>query len=155
MVWALVVGRRRAAKPGQEPQLSWLACLLGTGLPYVFSAVMAGWVGLMLAGRLRVGLATVGAGLEVDELLVVLLGGTALGSLPIGNSVVNIFGGLGAAQAFAIVQNLQALSGGQAAVLEIGKSVALVLTGLVSYLYYLIVARLRTSSRGPATPKPK
>jgi ribose transport system permease protein len=154
IVWALLIGRRPAAGVGQEPSSSWFRRLLSTGFPYLFSAVMAGVAGVVIGGRLGVGTASAGSGFEVDALLIALLGGTALGSaassrLPVSNSLVNMLGGLGAALALVLVQNMQALAGAQASgAQDLGKGVVLLVTGLVSYIYYVLVGRLRS----PASP---
>jgi ribose transport system permease protein len=151
VVWALLVGRRPAAGAGQEPPSSWLKRLLSTGFPYLLSAAMAGVAGVLVGVRLRAGTAGAGSGFEVDALLIALLGGTALGFLPVGNSLVNMLGGFGATLALVLVQNMQTLSGTQSsAVLDLGKGVLLLVTGLVSYVYYVLVGRLRIPASTPA-----
>jgi len=162
VICALLIGRRRRAEPGQEPPSSWLGRLLSTGFPYLFSAVMAGVAGVIVGARLRVGTVSAGSGFEVDVLLIALLGGTALGGaalsrLPVSNSLVNMFGALVAALALVLVQNMQALAGGQASgAQDLGRGVVLLVVALVSYFYILLVGRLRSPASPPAeAQKPK
>ncbi len=162
VVCALLIGRRPAAGPGHEPPTTWLRRSLSTGFPYLFSAVMAAVAGVIIAARLRAGTVSAGSGFEVDALLIAVLGGTALasvalGRLPVGNSLVNMLGALVAALALVLWQNLQTLAGGQASgAQDLVRSVVLLVAGLVSYLYYVVVGRLRSPVNPPAqTEKPK
>ena len=162
VICALVIGRRPAAMPGQEALTAWLGRLLSTGFPYLFSAVMAGVAGVIIGARLRVGTVSAGSGFEVDALLIALLGGTALGGTalsrqPVSNSLVNMFGALVAALALVLVQNMQALAGGQASgAQDLGRAAVLLVVGLASYFYYVLVGRLRSPASPPAeVPKPK
>jgi ribose/xylose/arabinose/galactoside ABC-type transport system permease subunit len=145
---------RRKGQPGDAPP-SWIARLIYTGLPYVFSGLLAGLVGVIYLGRLRVGLPTGGAGFEVDELLIVLLGGTPLVSAPVGNMLVNIAGALLAALAFAAGQNGAVLAGTPPFFVELAKGVSLLAVGVVSYLYYLGVSLLPAArKKGEVPTKP-
>jgi ribose transport system permease protein len=145
---------RRKGQPGDAPP-SWMARLIVTGPPYVFSGLLAGLVGVIYLGRLRVGLPTGGAGFEVDELLIVLLGGVPLVSAPVGNTLVNIAGALLAALAVAVGQNGAVLAGAPPFAVELAKGVALLAVGGVSYLYYLGVSLLPAArKKGEAPAKP-
>jgi ribose transport system permease protein len=151
--WALLLSRRKA-KSGDAP-LSWIARLIFTGLPYGLSGLLAGLVGVMYLGRLRVGLPTGGAGFEVDELLVVLLGGTPLVSAAVGNTLVNIAGAILAALAFAVGQNGAVLAGAPPFFVDLAKGVSLLAVGGVSYLYYLGVSLLPAArKKGDMLAKP-
>jgi ribose/xylose/arabinose/galactoside ABC-type transport system permease subunit len=150
---ALLLARRKAQSGDAAP--SWIARLIFTGLPYVFSGLLAGLVGVIYLGRLRVGLPTGGAGFEVDELLIVLLGGTPLVSAAVGNTLVNIAGALLAALAVAVGQNGAVLAGAPPFAVELVKGVGLLVVGGVSYLYYLGVSLLPAArKKGEVLAKP-
>ncbi len=146
--WALLLSRRKTKSGGAPP--SWIERLILTGLPYVFSGLLAGLVGVIYLGRLRVGLPVGGSGFEVDELLIVLLGGTPLVSVPVGNMLVNIAGAIVAALALAVGQNGAALAGTQPFFVELAKGASLLAVGVVSYLYYLGVSRLPAARKKDA-----
>jgi ABC-type uncharacterized transport system permease subunit len=153
IVWALLLARRRA-KSGDAPP-TWFARLIFTGLPYALSGLLAGLVGVIYLGRLSVGLPTGGAGFEVDELLIALLGGTPLLSAPVGNTLVNIAGALLAALAVAAGQNGAALAGAPPFFVDMAKGVSLLAVGVFSYLYYLGVSLLPAPrEKGDAPAKP-
>jgi ribose transport system permease protein len=153
---ALLFVRRKAQAGDARP--SWMARLAFTGLPYVLSGLLAGLVGVIYLGRLRVGLPTGGAGFEVDELLIVLLGGTPLVSAPVGNMLVNIAGALLAALAVAVGQNGAVLAGTPPFAVELAKGVSLLIVGVISYLYYLGVSLLpaarKKGEKGDPSAKP-
>jgi ribose transport system permease protein len=142
VVWSLLLFRQKAAlKPGTD-SLAWPVRLLYTGLPYVASSLMAGFVGLMYAARLQAGMATAGSGFEVDEILIALVGGVPLSSLLIANGVMNIVGGLLAALALAVLQNVSNLAALPVTLSQVITGVVALVTALVSYLYYLVVGLL-------------
>jgi ribose/xylose/arabinose/galactoside ABC-type transport system permease subunit len=142
VVWSILVYRHRAgAKPGADYASRW-ARLLYTGLPYVVSSLMAGFVGLVYVGRLQAGLPTLGTGFEVDEILIALLGGVPLSSLLIANGSMNLAGGLLAALALALRQNVIVLANVPAALNQVADGLVVLGTALVSYLYYSVVGLL-------------
>jgi ribose/xylose/arabinose/galactoside ABC-type transport system permease subunit len=74
------------------------------GLPYVFSSLLAGFVGLVQASRLKAGIPTPDIGFEVQVILAVVLGGTCLGC-----RFGNVIGALVGTLFIAALQNLLAL----------------------------------------------
>ena len=142
VVWSMLVYRQKAAlKPGAD-FASWSKRLVFTGLPYVISSLMAGFVGLMYVSRLQVATPGLGTGFGVDEILVALLGGVPLSNLLIANSAMNLVGGLLAALALALRQNIVALAGFSAAFNQVADGLVALATALVSYVYYLVVGRV-------------
>jgi len=87
------------------PALSaWLTRIEFSGLPYVCSSVLAGFVGLLQAVRLQAAIPTPNIGFEVQVILAVVLGGTCLGC-----RFGNVIGAFAGALVIAIVQHLLAL----------------------------------------------
>ncbi len=121
---------------------SWIRQSLLIGLPYVLSSVMAGFVGALYLGRIRAAMPTIGTGLEVDAILIVLLGGTSLGG-----GFVNIVGAIPAALIVAMGQNIVVLNGTQASFLTVGKGAALLIFGLLCQAYYYVVNLIFTKRK--------
>jgi ribose transport system permease protein len=113
---------------------SWLQRLALTGLPYVLSGVMAGLAGACYVGIIRYGTIATGSGLEAEVLLIVFLGGTALGG-----GLVNGLGAILAVLTFAVSKHILMLSNQPYARLEIIKGVGLLVFGLLCQLYYMLI----------------
>ena len=125
-------GNTERSKPNNSA--SWIGQSLRIGLPYVLSGTVAGLVGAVLLGRLRAGTPSLGTGLEVDVILMTVLGGTALGG-----GVVNILGGVLAALVVGMVQNIALLNGVPQLTVSAGKGIALLFFGVMCPAYYYIV----------------
>lgn len=132
---------------GLRDDRSWLQRLALAGLPYVLSSVMAGLAGACYAGIIRYGTIATGTGLEAEVLLVVFLGGTALGG-----GLVNGLGAILAALTFAVVKNVLMLSGHPSGRLEIIKGVGLLVFGLLCQLYYMLVDWIFRRVKSKETP---
>jgi ribose/xylose/arabinose/galactoside ABC-type transport system permease subunit len=113
---------------------SWLQRLALAGLPYVLSSALAGFAGACYVGITQYGTIMTGVGLEAEVILIVFLGGTALGG-----GLVNGVGAILAALTFAVVRNILALSSQPPGRVEIIRGVGLVVFGLLCQLYYMIV----------------
>lgn len=147
VAWSVMLYRQKAAlKPGADFP-SWPARLLFTGLPYVASSLMAGFVGLMYASRLQTGIATAGTGYELEVVLIALVGGVPLTGLLIANGVMNILGGLLAALALAVLQSIAALVNLPVSIDQVLIGAAALVAALVSYFYYLVISLLPLGSQ--------
>jgi ribose transport system permease protein len=124
---------RRDHSEAEQPE-PWFQRLFFAGAPYVLSSLIAGFAGAWLLGRLRAAGPTIGAGLEVDVILMVLLGGT-----PLGVVLVNIIGALVAAFLVSVAQNISTLNGLPFQAILIGKGAAFLVFALLSYVYFHIV----------------
>jgi len=104
-----VLGRRIGSKQAENVQ-SWLIRSCFLGIPYIFSSLLAGFVGLMQTSRLRVGMPTLGMGFEIQVVLAVVLGGSCLGCY-FGNVIGALFGALFIAtlQTILILANVSSL----------------------------------------------
>jgi len=127
-----LIASKRQATP--DSKRGWIRQSLSLGLPYVLSSIMAGLVGILYLNRLRSGIPEVGAGLEVDIILIVFLGGT-----PFGSGLANIIGAVLAALIIAITQNIAVSIGIFSVGLNIGKGAGLLIFGLLCHVYYYLV----------------
>lgn len=126
---------------------SWLQRLALSGLPYVLSGVMAGIAGACYIGYVRYGTITAGTGLEAEVMLIVFLGGTALGG-----GLVNGLGAILAALTLAVVKNVLVLSKQPYGWQEIIKGAGLVIFGLLCQLYYMVVGWVFKWAKNRKTP---
>jgi ribose transport system permease protein len=142
----LVSDNKKRLKP--ENKISWIRQSLLIGLPYIFSSLMAGFVGALYLGRLRTALPTIGFGLEFDVILLTMLGGT-----PFGSGFVNLLGAVLTALLFAIVQNISALNGISPFSVNTGKGAALLIFGSICHVYYYIVNLIFVKTGRKALPE--
>ena len=119
---------------GDTPVLRCLSVLL--------SSFIAGWVGLVYLARLRIAIPSLGAGFEIVALLIAILGGTPLGNLRINIGMINLIGGLIAAMALVLLQNVIQLVNGPVTLLDPIKGILIVIGGPISYLFYFLVSRI-------------
>jgi ribose transport system permease protein len=133
-------------RPGPHQDEWWLAKALFVGLPYVASAVMAGFVGALSLERLGVGAPTTGVSMEADVLLAVLLGGTCLGG-----RFGCVIGALLGALFLTTLQNLLHLHGFDYFFHQILLGAMLVAVGCLVHIYYGIVGWLFRRRHGQAS----
>jgi ribose/xylose/arabinose/galactoside ABC-type transport system permease subunit len=124
----------------------WLQRLALTGLPYVFSSGLAGLAGACYIGLMRYGTIAIGTGLEVEVILIVLLGGTVFGG-----GLVNGVGAILAVLTIAIGKNVVAQNNLPHQWLDAFVGLGMLIFGLLSQLYYLIVNWIYRS-KGKVTP---
>ncbi len=145
--------RSRPRRGSGENGVSWLAQSLFIGAPYVLSAVMAGFAGAVLLGRLGMAAPTAGTGYEVDVVLAALLGGTALGS-----RFANVIGAALAVFVIQSVNNILILTGVEAYTAMLVKGAALVIFAALCHLYFWAVDWLylwvQARSAPPVLPAP-
>ncbi len=136
LVFAFVLmARKPRPKPGDDtgPRL---ARLFFTGVPYVLSSLMAALAGLVYLSRMGAGMGTAGSGMEVEQILIALMGGVPLVGVPMAVEALNILGALVAAVAVTEAQNFMNLAGSLAFTWEAVKGAGLVGVGVVSSIYY-------------------
>jgi len=141
-----------------EQKVSWIRQNLLPGLPYVLSATVAGFVGAVYLARLRAATPTLGSGLEFDVILMVVFGGT-----PMGSGFINLVGAGLAALVIASAQNIVLLNGVSVFAITTGKGLALLVFGPLCHAYYYVVdllfrntkkqVALKEADLGPV-PKP-
>lgn len=119
---------------GVHDDSPWLQRVAITGLPYVLSGTMAGLAGACYVGIMRAGTIATGSGLEAEVMLIVFLGGTALGG-----GLVNGIGAILAVLTLAVAKHILVLSNQPYDRREIVKGVGLLAFGLLCQLYYMIV----------------
>ncbi len=126
------LGRHPQPRPGTS-LWGFVQRVLVVSLPYVLSGLAAGYVGLILLGRLRTAVPTAGTGYEVQAVLAVAIGGTA-----IGGGLCNTVGAALGAIFVAGVGNLAVLTNLPALATGIWQGAILLVTGALTHLYYLI-----------------
>ncbi|MBN1993129.1 MAG: ABC transporter permease [Anaerolineae bacterium] len=126
-------GRRPA--PGQPEQAeSWLKRAIFVGGPYLLSSFMAGFAGILLLQRLRIGTPTVGLNLEINVILAVIIGGTCLGG-----RFGTVIGGLVGAAFVALWQYFLTVNGVNPYLQQFASGVLLLAGGILIFGYYALV----------------
>jgi ribose transport system permease protein len=125
----------RRPDPGRSEQAeSWLPRALFVGVPYILSSLMAGFAGLLILQRLRIGMPTVGINMELNVILAVILGGTCLGG-----RFGTVIGGLLGAVFVAFLQYLLVATGASPYMQQIISGALLLVGGGLCYGYYALV----------------
>jgi ribose transport system permease protein len=125
----------RRPDPCQSEQAeSWLLRALFVGVPYIFSSLMAGFAGILLLQRLRIGMPTIGTNMELNVILAVIIGGTCLGG-----RFGTVIGGLLGAVFVAFLQYLLVVVNASAYMQQVVSGAFLLVGGGLCYGYYALV----------------
>ena len=116
-------------------------------MPYLLSSLMAGFVGVLVVGKLGGGSPSTASGTEIIIPLLVILGGTALSRVVLGNGVINMIGGIVAAALYAICVQTVLSADLPGFIYGALAGLALLLVVPLSYFYYRGVPTLPSVKR--------
>lgn len=125
---------RRPDPCQSERTESWLDRAIFVGVPYILSSLMAGFAGILLLQRVRVGMPLAGTGMELNVILAVVIGGTCMGG-----RFGTVIGGLLGAVFVASLQPFLIVVGASPYLQQLFIGVLLLVGGGLCYGYYALV----------------
>ncbi len=136
--------RQEGAVGGPFPRIVWMTVL------YAFSGLVAGLVGVTMTGRLGVGMAVNGTGLEALVLTLALLSGVSVDKGANGQTLVSLAAALIAALAYVGAESALRLSDLPQASIEVVKGVLILVAAVSSFAFHWIVGRVVKPAAAPA-----
>lgn len=128
--------RQEGAVGGPFPRIVWMTVL------FAFSGLVAGLVGVTMTGRLGVGMAVNGTGLEALVLALALLSGVPIDKGANGQTLVSLAAALIAALAYVGIESALRLSELPQASLEVAKGALILTAAVISFAFHWIVERV-------------
>ena len=138
--------RRPAAQPENLSEPGWIYFIF-SALPYVLSSLMAGVVGLIMLGYLKVATIQSGTGFELDMILIAVLAGTPLVNLKLSFAIINMVGAFLATLALVCLTNAFNGLNIPFEMINLIKGAMIVVGCLISFGYYFLAARIKAPFR--------
>lgn len=135
--------KQEDAGSGPLTRIAWMTAL------FAFSGLIAGLVGVAMAGRLGVGMAMTGTGFEALVLMLALLSGVPVGKGANGQTLIGLAAALVTTLAYVAVEHTLRFSDLPQASLEAGKGLLILVVALISFAVHSTVGRMGKPAAAP------